>query len=301
MSTTVPGGIKRIIASTVAIAALAGVFGFAGGARPAEALTNCNVEDMTFDAQEQQFLKLINQYRAQNGKSALTVSTNLNRAATWMARDLAVNRYFSHTDSLGRSPTVRSADCGAQPYTGENLAAGTVKDTAAEAFEMWKKSAGHNKNMLHTDYKQIGIARYYDSKSTYGWYWATEFSTSVDGTSSGGSTGGSTPAPTPSPTPSAQPPAAQTSPIGVMTSPVAGSTLTSSTRFAWNAGSDSSAYHIYLGTSKGASNILSYAVGKSTAITVNNLPKTGKTLYVRLWSMTSSGWKYSDYTYVLPR
>ena len=49
--------------------------------RPAEALTNCSVADQTFDSEEQQFLTLINQYRAQNGLGALTASTNLNRAA----------------------------------------------------------------------------------------------------------------------------------------------------------------------------------------------------------------------------
>ena len=51
-------------------------------------------------------------YRASNGLGSLTISTNLNRGAAWMAQDLADNNYFSHTDSLGRSPYARAIDCG---------------------------------------------------------------------------------------------------------------------------------------------------------------------------------------------
>jgi hypothetical protein len=281
------------------------VMSLTGDARPAFALTNCAVADMTYDSEEQAFLGLINQYRAQNGLSKLSVSINLNRAATWMARDLAENNYFAHTDSLGRSPTGRVPDCGGQPQAGENLAAGTIKDTAAEAFEMWKKSPSHNANMLYASYKQLGIARHYDASSTYSWYWVTEFSTSDDGTnaSSGGAGGGATanPAPSPAPSPSPQPPAAPNSPTAVMIDPAAGSTLGASATFTWAAGSDSRAYYFYMGTSKGRNNMLNVAMGEGTTITANSLPKTGRTVYVRLWSLTSAGWKYADYTYRLSR
>ena len=74
----------------------------------AEAFTNCTVSD-SFDAQEQAFLQLINQYRSQNGKPALTVSSNLNRASAWMAQDLSKGS-FSHTDSLGRSAATRDRE-----------------------------------------------------------------------------------------------------------------------------------------------------------------------------------------------
>ena len=267
---------------------------------------------MTFDAQEQEFLRLINEYRAQNGSPALTASVNLNRAASWMARDMAVERYFSHTDSLGRSSSTRIVNCDGKPYTAENIAAGTVKDTAAEAFEMWRNSSGHNRNMLNANYKQIGIARYYDASAPYRWYWVTDFSTTNDGTnaasgSSGGSdgsdgsggTGGGTT--TPTPTPTATPPPATSNPTGVMTSPGDGSTLSSSQVFTWAPGSDSSRYVFYMGTSRGSSNMVGVNMGTGTKLTINGLPSTGRTVYVRLWSQTSSGWKYNDYTYRLPR
>src|SRR5688572_2345589 len=113
------------------------------------ALTNCTVSDNTVDAQEQAFLTLINNYRAQNGRGALTMSVNLNRASTWLAVDMGAKNYFSHTDSAGRSPSTRAINCGSPQGVGENIAAGTVKDTAQEAFDMWKASSGHNANMLN--------------------------------------------------------------------------------------------------------------------------------------------------------
>src|SRR3972149_1417171 len=52
----------------VAIAALSSL---GAGPRTADALTNCSVADLTFDSEEQAFLTLINNYRAQNGAGAL--------------------------------------------------------------------------------------------------------------------------------------------------------------------------------------------------------------------------------------
>ena len=71
-----------------------------GGAGRAHALSNCDVGDYSLDGEELAFLSLINGYRAENGLGALTISTNLNRAAHWMSNDLGTNNYFSHTDSL---------------------------------------------------------------------------------------------------------------------------------------------------------------------------------------------------------
>ena len=117
-------------------------------ARPARALTNCTVSDMTVDSEEARFLTLINNYRAQNGRSALQMSTNLNRAASWMVVDMATKGYFSHTDSAGRNSSTRAQNCDYPGGAGENLAAGTVRDTAQEAFDAWRASSGHNPNIL---------------------------------------------------------------------------------------------------------------------------------------------------------
>jgi uncharacterized protein YkwD len=210
---------------------LAGALFFAssmmiGSGRHADAIANCSVTHDATDGEELAFLGLINQYRQQNGLGALTVSTNLNREAAWMAQDLADNNYFSHTDSLGRSPFARAIDCGYPSGAGENLAAGTAWNTAQAAMDAWKSSPGHNANMLNGMYQQIGIARYYKAGSQYTWYWATDFGAVNDGTGGGG---GGAPTNTPTNTPTSAPPTntpTQRPPTNTPTQPAATSTPT---------------------------------------------------------------------------
>ena len=134
----------------------------------------------TIDAEEQAFLKLINDYRAQNGLSALRVSVALTRAADWMSGDMAAKNYFSHTDSLGRDPFVRMTAYGYNynGYKGENIAAGYAD--AARTFNLWRTSPSHNTIMLSPNFNVIGISRVYGAASTYKWYWTTDFGTFVD-------------------------------------------------------------------------------------------------------------------------
>ncbi len=275
---------------TLAVASLVlMVIASVGGAGPARALTNCTVSDLTVDTEEAKFLTLINNYRAQNGRGALQMSTNLNRASTWMAVDLATKNYFSHTDSLGRSPSTRAQNCDYPGGAGENLAAGTLRDTAQEAFDAWKASSGHNANMLNGNYRMIGIARYYRSGSTYGWYWVTDFGLINDGTSGGTGTTA-----TPTITPTA---AASSSPASI-NSPTPGSTLPgASATFNWNAAGGALEYFFYAGTSEGSNNLLGKAMGSATSVTMTNLPTNGSKVYVRLWTRFSSGWQYRDASY----
>src|SRR5215510_11472158 len=109
----------------------------ARGPATIQAATNCTVsqDDLNYDAEEKNFLVLLNQYRAANGAGPLTVSANLNRSAAWMARDL-VNRSDlpQHVDTLGRDPFVRMQQCDAFPpgaSMAENIAGGPTA-TGAE-------------------------------------------------------------------------------------------------------------------------------------------------------------------------
>lgn len=174
----------------------------APSAPSAQALSNCDVGDFSLDSTEMEFLDLINEYRTSNGLNELTVSTNLNRAAHWMGNDLGENDYFSHTDSLGRSPFSRAMDCGYPAGAGENLAAGTAWSSAQSAMTAWQNSSGHNANMLNSFYRQIGIARVNVPGSQYGWYWVTNFGATNDGT--GGASPTSTPTEEPTSTPTTQ-------------------------------------------------------------------------------------------------
>ena len=138
--------------------------------------------DPVLDAEEKAFCTKINQYRAQNGRAALRVSVALTNASKWMSNDLATKNYFSHTDSLGRTFGTRLGAFGYAYSTsrGENIAAGNA--TADSTFEQWRKSSGHNANMLSASYKVIGIGRAYSAASTYKNYWTTDFGGYVDAT-----------------------------------------------------------------------------------------------------------------------
>jgi len=138
--------------------------------------------DPVLDVEEKAFCTKINEYRAENGRAPLQLSVSLTNAAEWMSTDLAINKYFSHTDSLGRSFSVR---LGAFGYTystakGENLAAGY--SSASSTLAQWKASSGHNTAMLNSSYKVIGIGRAYNAASPYKWYWTTDFGGYVDQT-----------------------------------------------------------------------------------------------------------------------
>ncbi len=143
------------------------------------------------DPEEQLLVTLINQYRQQNGLSALAINPELVTATEWMSPDMGANDYFSHCDLHGqgpgpypcsdpctspcRDPFQRMRDFGYNYNTwlGENLAAGT--SSAQTAFDMWKTSPGHNANMLSSNYKVMGIARAYTAASSFGWYWTNDF------------------------------------------------------------------------------------------------------------------------------
>jgi uncharacterized protein YkwD len=255
-----------------------------GTARPAEALTNCSVADFSVSGEEQAFLTLINEYRAQNGLGALQLSSGLNRMASWHATDMATKNYFSHTDSLGRSFSTRLSQCDASGgWAGENIAAGY--QSAQSVFNGWRNSSGHNQNMLNPNFRYIGISRV--TGGSYGVYWVTDFS-STNPTASGGSGGGSsTPTPTPPPTQA----------TGSIFNPSSGSTISSpSQTFYWHAASGADEYFFYAGTYRGANNLYGRSMGLQQSVTVNNLP-AGRTIYVRLWTRDGNTWRYVDTTY----
>lgn len=165
------------IISALAFAAMVAI---APAPNAAIALTNCTV-DAAIDSQERAFLGLINDYRRENGLGSLSLSDSLNRSAAWKAEHMADNDYFAHDDeSIDRTWVQRIRDCGytANTWIGENLAAGN--QSAADAFDQWRNSAGHDANMLNENYTVIGIGRASNAGSTYNWYWATDFGGEAD-------------------------------------------------------------------------------------------------------------------------
>src|SRR5881409_1162919 len=140
---------------------------------------------VALDGEEQAFLGLINQYRAQNGLGGLSLDGQLNDASKWMSQDMCAKSYFSHTDSLGRDPFARMAAFGYSYHTpaGENIAAGY--SDAQNTLVQWQTACdpdasgactyAHRQNMLNPSFQVIGIGRAYNASSPYRWYWTTDF------------------------------------------------------------------------------------------------------------------------------
>ena len=87
--------------------------------------------------------------------------------------------------------------------------------------------------------------------------------------------------------------------LAALTSPTPGSTLTgSSATFKWTAGGGVTQYELRVGaTGAGSKDVYSLFTTALTSGVVNNIPITGGTLYVRLYSLTNGAWQYTDYTY----
>ena len=128
----------------------------------------------TPDNEELTFLALINDYRGQQGLTALSINSALGDAAEARSRDMAEGGYFDHTAPDG---TTFDRVIERKGYTGgtvgENIAAGM--ETAAEVMVVWQNSPEHNAGMLNPAFTEIGIGRVYVEGSQYGWYWTTNF------------------------------------------------------------------------------------------------------------------------------
>jgi uncharacterized protein YkwD len=139
------------------------------------------------DPEEAAFLALVNQYRQFSDKDGngqpkarcaepLQIHSQLTAAARWHSYDMAVNRYFSHVDSLGRDPGVRLAAFGYRQYWGEIIAAGYW--SGADVFNGWKNSDGHDAIMINCAYRYIGIGRVTRDSvpgSFFPVYWSVSF------------------------------------------------------------------------------------------------------------------------------
>jgi uncharacterized protein YkwD len=155
----------------------------APGDRPATALAGANMTaQYAPDSEDCAMLKLINNYRKQNGKRALTLSRTLGAAAVHHSRDMVAHNYFSHTLYNGTSWSQNMTNYGypTGTYRAENIAAGY--SSSSSTFTQWKNSSGHRTNMLNGTYKAIGIGRAYGSNTRYHWYWTTTFGSTVDST-----------------------------------------------------------------------------------------------------------------------
>lgn len=131
----------------------------------------------SYEPEELAFLEEINAYRQQNGLGPLELSDTLSVASERHSEDMGTYGFFSHTTQgssyypvgSGHADRISQEGYPANAFTAENLAYGQT--TAAEVFEAWRVSAGHNANMLG-DYSVIGIGLVTTNGTPY---WTTVF------------------------------------------------------------------------------------------------------------------------------
>lgn len=100
---------------------------------------------------------LVNQFRSQNGRSAIRANAVLMRTARLHAQDMGTAGFMGHVGSDGSSLRDRIRR---QGYRGcayaENVAKG--QNSANRAIAFWEASPGHRVNMLNARYTEYGLA-----------------------------------------------------------------------------------------------------------------------------------------------
>lgn len=162
----------------VVAAGLAGVVLVGAGVawpreRAVSALTNCTVGSSSeLDAAEQEFLYLINEYRADQNPPAppLTADPDLNRSAQWLAEDMQLHGNIYHVEPYPpfRDALTRIVDCGETGigWWSEIVLVGAR--TGTQALNLWRTSEGHDCAIRDPRVTRVGIGK-------SGTYWAVDF------------------------------------------------------------------------------------------------------------------------------
>ena len=115
-------------------------------------------------------LKLVNIERKKKNLQPLTLSKELSDAAKIRAAEQ--KKYWSHTRPDGSSFNT-AISSGIFKLLGENLNRGA--DTPEKLVASWMDSPLHRENILYPDFREMGIAVYFDAQTDYKFYWAQWF------------------------------------------------------------------------------------------------------------------------------
>lgn len=115
----------------------------------------------------EEMLRLVNEFRTENGKSKLELIPEREIQDYTKLRAEEISKLFSHTRPDGSSVSDYPA-LSALYYVGENISGGRM--TVYDAIEGWKKSPGHRSNMLDDRYTHMYYGYYYSPNSKYGSY-----------------------------------------------------------------------------------------------------------------------------------
>jgi hypothetical protein len=115
----------------------------------------CVAEDLPIKSDE--VIKLVNESRHSEGLSPLLENPILDRIAGEKAGDMVSRNYFSHNSPKGLTPWYWfEKNNYSYEYAGENLAINY--ENAAEQHNAWMDSSKHRKNILNSNFLEIGVA-----------------------------------------------------------------------------------------------------------------------------------------------
>lgn len=120
-------------------------------------------------------ISMLNDYRQKNGRVALALDPRLNDVSQDMAHHIAKRDSMETQAHSAFGLSQRLDKARYANYAGaENLGAGYASLTAA--FDGWKGSAGHNKNLLNPYVTRVGIARVNRSNGKWRNFWVMTLS-----------------------------------------------------------------------------------------------------------------------------
>ncbi|MCG5062081.1 MAG: hypothetical protein KA714_29990 [Limnoraphis sp. WC205] len=125
-------------------------------------------------------VELTNDFRAENGLSALSPNSQLVIAAENHSENMALQDFFSHQGLDGSDIGDRVLNVGYDySRAGENIGAGY--QTPEAVVEGWINSPGHRENLLNPDFTEIGVGYYFLENDTgsenWNHYWTQVFGT----------------------------------------------------------------------------------------------------------------------------
>ena len=137
--------LKRLLILIAGVAVVvAGLAGFMGPSESAAAGGPCTVTGAGLDAEETQFLGLLQQWRSSNlgNPAPLETSGALNSAAAWFAQWQVENSGSGgHSDSFGRNWAQRAVDCGYDPFFSNGSGEGVYAVASSGALSIGPSQA----------------------------------------------------------------------------------------------------------------------------------------------------------------
>jgi uncharacterized protein YkwD len=114
-------------------------------------------------------LNVLNTERSGRGLSVVSGNEFLERAAQWMADDMARHYTLDHIDSQHRDVAARLQEFGYDGPRGiaENIAEG--QEMPAAVVKAWLQSPPHRANLLHAEVEEAGVGHAVDPHGRHYW------------------------------------------------------------------------------------------------------------------------------------